>query len=125
MIIKKTLKGNIGEILEKIKQNIKNEGFKVSYIHEVSESLKKAGKNIGFKAYIVEFCNPELAHKVLNINKDMLNFMPCKIVLYEEKDNVILSSFLPIDYIEKMENNEIKIIGQEVMKKINKIIDIN
>jgi len=124
MILKKIYKKEIEEVLKKIKENIEKEGFKVSVVHKVHESLKKAGKDLGFKAYIVEFCNPELAYKVLNINKEIINFMPCKIVLYENNEEVVVSSFLPIEHLMEMKNKEIRNIGEEVAQIIKRILEL-
>ena len=74
------------EILARIPELLKAEGFGILTQIDVKETMKqKIGAD--FRKYkILGTCNPHLAHQVLSADLDVGTMLPCNVVVYEGDD---------------------------------------
>src|SRR5690625_5049337 len=75
----------VQEAAETIAENLKDEGFGVLWQFNVNEKLAEKELSLDRTFEILEVCNPFEAQKVLQKNKEVSYFLPCKIVIFDDK----------------------------------------
>lgn len=82
--MKKETRATFEEVLARLPDLLKAEGFGVLTQIDVKETLKqKIGAE--FRKYrILGACNPQLAHQALSRFTDVGVFLPCNVVVYED-----------------------------------------
>jgi len=82
--MKKETHATFEEVLARLPDLLKAEGFGVLTQIDVKETLKqKIGAD--FRKYrILGACNPQLAHQALSRFTDVGVFLPCNVVVYED-----------------------------------------
>ncbi|RMA97752.1 DUF302 domain-containing protein [Hydrogenothermus marinus] len=111
------------EIISNVEEVCKESKFGVLKVYEFHNLLEEKGFPIEKKVTAFEICNPSYAKQLIEENPDIANFMPCKITVIQEGDNVKIS-ILDIFTVAKTFNNpKIEEIAKEVQEIINKIIE--
>jgi len=84
--IRKVTKSSYDELLAKVPEALKAEGFGVLTQIDVKETLKeKIGAD--FRRYrILGACNPQLAHQALKAELEIGVMLPCNVIVYEGDD---------------------------------------
>ena len=99
-----------------------SKGFKVLFIHDVKSTLEGKGfKREPFK--IIEICKADFAHTALDLEIDVGLFMPCKINVFTKGGSTYISAMRPALISDFFENQELKIIADEVDNIIRSIVD--
>src|SRR5512138_3119418 len=82
--IRKTVKGSFDQVLAKLPDVLKAEGFGVLTRIDVKQTLKeKIG--VDFRRYqILGACNPNLAHQALQHDPGIGAMLPCSVAVWEE-----------------------------------------
>ncbi len=115
------VKKSFEQAIKDIESACEKNSFRVQHIHYVSDILRDKGFDIERYA-IIEVCNPKFAHIVLTKNANYGSILPCKILLYERKGNLYISSPKPLELVEKLGMNDIKDIALQVDNVIKNII---
>ena len=120
----KVLKGKgFDEAIEKVKAELKKEGFGVLTEIDVKETLKKK-INVEFKKYkILGACHPQFAYEALQKEDKIGVFLPCNVIV-EEHDNgeVEVSAVDPIASMISIKNESIGDLANEIQKKLMQVI---
>ncbi len=84
--MKKTVKGKYDDVLAKVPEVLKSEGFGVLTRIDVKATLKeKIG--VDFRRYqILGACNPKYAHHALSTEPSVGVLLPCSVAVWEEED---------------------------------------
>jgi uncharacterized protein (DUF302 family) len=84
--MRKRLPGRYDEVLAKLPEALKAEGFGVLTRIDVQQTLKeKIG--VEFRRYqILGACNPKLAHQALTAELGVGAMLPCSVAIWEEDD---------------------------------------
>jgi uncharacterized protein (DUF302 family) len=115
-------KKDFDEIVAKIEELTAARQFRVLHIHNVQLTLKEKGLERGpFK--IIEICNAKFAHNALGISPDVGLFMPCKINVYTEGGETIITAMNPKMISEFFDNPELKELAEGVDKVVRSIVD--
>jgi len=115
-------KKNFDEIVARIEELTAEKQFRVLHIHNVQQTLEEKGLERGpFK--IIEICNAKFAHKALGATPDVGLFLPCKINVYTEGGETIISAMNPRMISEFFDNPELKELAEEVDKIVRSIVD--
>ncbi len=87
--MKKTVKGKYDEVLAKVPEVLKTEGFGILTRIDVKATLKeKIG--VDFRRYqILGACNPKYAHQALLTEPSIGSLLPCSVAVWEEDDGQI------------------------------------
>ena len=110
--------------LSAVQEAAKTEGFKISGVHDLAASLLKEG--IEREPYaVVEVCKAELAAQVLKAEPRFGVFMPCRIAVYQQGENTIVTSVLPTRLLTFFPANkaEVKAAALQVDRVMKTIID--
>lgn len=75
------------QTVEKLTAVITENGWKVTYTHDLQETMKKNGKEV-LPVKIIELCNPNFAYQILSRDdvRESSNLLPCRIAVYEKAD---------------------------------------
>ncbi len=123
--IARKIKGNNFEALtEKVKQELRNEGFGVITEIDIRKTLKEK-INVDFRNYLIlGACNPDFAHRALMAEDKIGVLLPCNVVLQETKEGDLeVLVFDPESAMMEMENPELTKLAAGVREKLQKVID--
>jgi len=119
----KTLKGDFDQIIHKVTEELKKEGFGILTEIDVKETLKKK-LDVDFKKYrILGACNPPYAHKALEAEDKIGTMLPCNVIVQEISKGVVeVAAVNPMASMQSVENESLKKIAQEITAKLEKVI---
>jgi uncharacterized protein (DUF302 family) len=121
--LKKTTSAGYDEVLAKVPELLKAEGFGVLTEIDVQATLKaKIGAD--FRRYkILGACNPQLAHQVLATDLEVGAMLPCNVVVYEGDDRKAV--VLAIDPLQTVAaaNPAVKRFAEEVRERLSKVLE--
>jgi uncharacterized protein (DUF302 family) len=111
------------DVIEKVKVNLKEEGFGILTEIDVKETLKKK-LNVDYPNYkILGACNPQLAKKALDVDKEVGTLLPCNVIIYENDQGVQVSIQRPTEMMKILANQDLNDVAQEAESKLKKAID--
>lgn len=121
---KKTIPGTPNEVVEKVTQALKAQGFGVLTRIDLDEKIKeKLNKDIA-PAIILGACNPQLAYDAYQANSDVASLLPCNAVVREIKPGSISVELArPSFMMEMIEDENLKKLGAEADYKLKKVLD--
>jgi len=122
--ISKTLPNlSYDEALEKVKEELKKEGFGVLTEIDVKDTLKNK-LDVDFKKYkILGACNPHLAHQALQAEDKIGALLPCNVIVEEhENGEVEVSAIDPLPTMGMMDNPNVKDVAIAAQEKLNRVI---
>jgi uncharacterized protein (DUF302 family) len=95
--LRRVLRTSFQDVLARIPEALKSEGFGVLTEIDVEETLKKK-LGVDFRHYrILGACNPAFARQALDADLEIGRFMPCNIVVYEDDEHrTVVSAIDPI-----------------------------
>jgi len=120
-----TVPGTMEEVINKVTDALKTEGFGVLTEIDVQATLKKK-IDVDRKPYhILGACNPALANDAINAEPDIGLLLPCNVVVREEDDASITVAFMdPAAVLGIVNREEITKLGLEVRAKLEKVRDL-
>ena len=110
------------EVLARIPELLKAEGFGVLTQIDVKETMKqKIG--VDFRKYrILGACNPQLAHQVLSADLEVGAMLPCNVVVYEGDDGkAVVLAIDPTQAIAAA-NPAIRPVADEVKERLGRVL---
>ncbi len=121
--LRKATQATYEDVLARIPDLLKAEGFGVLTQIDVKETMKQ---NIGadfLKYKILGACNPNLAHQVLSTDLNVGVLLPCNVVVYEGDDGKAV--VLAIDPAQTVAaaNPAIKPFADEVQKRLARVLE--
>jgi Uncharacterized conserved protein len=120
----KTVSGSFDEVVTKVTEELKKEGFGVLTEINVQDTLKKK-LDVDFRKYkILGACNPPFAYKALQAEPNIGVLLPCNVVVQEvENGKVDVSVVNPLVSMQNVENDKLAGIAGEVSEKLNGVLN--
>lgn len=120
----KTLSGDFEDVINKVTEALKEEGFGVLTEIDVKATLKKK-LDVDFKNYkILGACNPPFAHKALLAEDKIGAMLPCNVTVIDQGDNKIeVAAVDPVASMQAIENKSLVSIADEVRTRLQKVIN--
>lgn len=120
--INKTINSNLETASQKVKEELKKEGFGIVTEFDVNKALKEK-LDIDFRQYrILGACNPTYALNTINSEDKIGTILPCNIILQEVKHGTEIAIVNPISAVSQIENEEIKTIANEIYAIMLRVI---
>jgi uncharacterized protein (DUF302 family) len=109
-------------VIAEVTEALKTEGFGILTEIDVQATLQKK-LGIERKPYIIlGACNPQLAHRALEIDPNIGLLLPCNVVVSEENDGSVLVSFMdPLAVLNLVNKPEILEIAQDAYDRLKRI----
>jgi uncharacterized protein (DUF302 family) len=109
--------------VQKMRDELKKEGFGVITEIDVKDTLKKK-LNVDYVNYIIlGACNPPFAYQALQVEKDVGLMMPCNVVIYEEKGRTTVAAAMPTALMGLVQNEKLKSTAEQIETKLKKAVD--
>ena len=122
--IQKTLDLGFDEVLAKVPEALKAEGFGVLTEIDVQATLKKK-LDVDFRRYrILGACNPPFAHLALQHSLDVGMLLPCNVIVYETDDRkTVVSAVDPMQTMAAQGDPALRPLAEQVQQKLRRVID--
>lgn len=120
----KTINGNFDEVIIKVTEELKKEGFGILTEIDVKETLKKK-LDVDFKKYkILGACNPPFAYQALKAEDKIGTMLPCNVIVMEQAPGQIeVAAIDPIASMQAVSNPNLGKVAVEVQSKLKKVVE--
>ncbi len=119
----KTVELSFNETLQRVTEELKNEGFGVLTEIDVSETLRNK-LDVEFRPYrILGACNPSFAYRALQAERNVGLLLPCNVIVQDAGEGKTeVAAIDPVASMETVANPALNQIAGEVREKLQKII---
>jgi uncharacterized protein (DUF302 family) len=105
---------NFEQAIERVTEELKNEGFGILTTIDLKETLKnKIDADID-KYTILGACNPSFAYRGIQAEQELGLLLPCNVIVYEKEGKVYVSAMNPELMTSVTENPELSEMAKEV-----------
>jgi len=120
----KTVALGFDEAIEKVKAELKKEGFGVLTEIDVKKTLREK-LGVDFRPYrILGACNPPFAYKALMTEDKIGTMLPCNVIVQElAPGRVEVAAIDPLASMAAVKNEDLGAIGLEVREKLKKAVE--
>ena len=120
----KMVKGNFDEVIIKVTDELKKEGFGILTEIDVQEILKKK-LDVNFKKYkILGACNPPFAYEALKSEDKIGTMLPCNVIVIEQApEQIEVAAVDPIASMQAVANPNLGKVAAEVQRKLRKVVE--
>lgn len=120
----KTTDASFEEVLTKVGEELKKEGFGILTEIDVRETLKKK-LDVNFQKYkILGACNPPFAYEALQAENKIGMLLPCNVIVQELPDGKVeVAAIDPVQSMQVVGNSALAKVAEEVQAKLRKVIN--
>ncbi len=109
--------------INKVTEELKKEGFGILTDIDVSATVKKKLDKDIPPYRILGACNPQLAHRALEIETSIGLLLPCNVVVRQDEKNKVYVEFMDPDVVLKLVNNpKLQQLSCEVKQRLEKVM---
>jgi uncharacterized protein (DUF302 family) len=110
--------------LDRVREELKKEGFGVLTEIDVRDTLKRK-LDVEFRNYrILGACNPPFAYKALQAEERIGLMLPCNVIVQERPDaSVEVAAIDPAASMQAVSNPALSDIADQVREKLRKVIE--
>lgn len=116
-------KNSFETVDEKLRAALSARKFGVLGVHDLKKTMNGKGVDFEREVLVYEVCNPFQAKKVLEAKIEISTALPCRISLWQEGSETVLSTILPSQLIGMFEVPELKDVACEVEKDLKAAMD--
>jgi uncharacterized protein (DUF302 family) len=118
-----TFSGSYEEAIERITAALKVEGFGILTTIDVKATMK-AKLNVDVDKYIIlGACNPNLAHRAMQNEKEIGLLLPCNVIVYEANGVTHVAVQDPQSMVNMTENAELCTVADEATERLTRVIN--
>ncbi len=119
-----SLSGGFDDIVDRVTDALKEEGFGVLTEIDVQATLKEK-LGVDKQPYkILGACNPPLANKALEADPDIRLLLPCNVVVREDSADSITVAFMdPQAVLKLVDREDIAALAGEVRSRLERVRD--
>jgi uncharacterized protein (DUF302 family) len=112
------------EAVKKVTESMKEQGFGILTEIDAKKVLKEK-LGLDRKPYkILGACNPQFAHKAIDMEPEIGTLLPCNVLVYERDDGtVVVSAMNPEAALKLVGNPSIEDIAKQVRTRIEKALE--
>jgi uncharacterized protein (DUF302 family) len=118
------IKGDFNQVIERVTEELKKEGFGVLTTIDMKATLKKK-LDVDFYNYqILGACNPPNAYKALQAEDKIGLMLPCNVIVQEKEEGQIdVSAVDPVVSMMGVKNDGLEPVAIEVRDKLKIVIE--
>ena len=123
--LKKTLTMSVEDADQRLRDELKKEGFGILTEIDVKATLKEK-MDVDFRPYkILGACNPPLAHQALSSETDIGLLLPCNVIVYEgdEAGTAVVGMLDPKIQLGVTGRNDIDHLASEVRARMERVLE--
>jgi uncharacterized protein (DUF302 family) len=122
--ISKKVAVSFEKALDRVREELKKEGFGVLTEIDVRDTLKKK-LDVEFRNYrILGACNPPFAYKALQAEERIGLLLPCNVIVQERPDGTVeVAAIDPAASMQAVTNPALPEIAGQVREKLRKVIE--
>jgi uncharacterized protein (DUF302 family) len=113
----------IEEAILALEASLKEEKFGILWQFDIKDKLQEKGLAFNQAYRVLEVCNPHEAQRVLTQNQLVGYFLPCKIVVYDNKGTTTIGMPKPSQLIKMVDEETLMELALEVENKLISCID--
>lgn len=111
------------ETVNLVSEELKKEGFGILTTIDIKDKFKEK-LGIDFKQYVIlGACNPPRAHEALLAEENIGLLLPCNVIVYEKENQSVVSIIKPTIAMGMIANDKLKLVAEDVEKKLEKVIN--
>lgn len=118
-----TTKLGFTEAAERVRDELKTEGFGILCEIDVQATLKEKLGVEGEPYLILGACNPPLAHQALEAEPDLGTLLPCNVVVYRRGGETTISAIDAERMLSIVGNDEVAPIAAEVRRRLAAVVE--
>jgi uncharacterized protein (DUF302 family) len=120
----KTIDGPFDAAVERVKEELKKDGFGVLTEIDVRKTFKEK-LGVDFRNYrILGACNAPSAYKALQAEDKIGTMLPCSVIVQERADGrVEVAAIDPVASMQAVRNPALEPVGMEVRAKLKRVVD--
>lgn len=115
LYLEKRTNKSFQKALEDLRESLKERQFGVLWELNFKDKFAEKGFEYGVNHMILEVCNPKIAIEILNAQPDMAYFLPCKMMIRDDGDSVVIGMIKPEALV--------VIIGEDKIKEAALIVE--
>ena len=112
------------QAVSRVTEVLKREGFGLLTDIDVSATLKaKLGQD--FRPYkILGACNPQLAHRALQLEDKIGTMLPCNVIVQQHADGAVeVSAVDPVASMQAIGNPGLAEVAKEVQARLKRVVE--
>jgi uncharacterized protein (DUF302 family) len=111
------------EAVERVRIELKTEGFGVLCEIDVQATLREKLGVEGEPYLILGACNPPLAHHALHAEPDLGVLLPCNVVVYRGGGETRISAIDPERMLSIVDNDELAPVAADVKARLGAVVE--
>jgi len=121
--ISTTVKGRFTDIIDKVTDLLKEEGFGVLTEIDVKKTLKQK-LDVDYKPYVIlGACNPHLALRAFQSEDKIGTLLPCNVTVIDQgQGNIEVAIMDAVTLMSAIGNPELELLASEVSEKMERIL---
>ena len=121
--IAKTVSGEFNDVIARVTEALKAEGFGVLTEIDVAATLKKK-IDVDFRPYrILGACNPKMAYKALSAEDKIGVMLPCNVIVQKTDKGVEVAAVDPVASMQAVENPGLGDIAGPVKEALARVVN--
>ena len=111
------------DAVERVRTELKAEGFGVLCEIDVQATLKEKLGVEGEPYLILGACNPPLAHQALSAEPELGALLPCNVAVYTREGQTHIAAIDPERMLALVDNPELEPIAAEVRERLRAVVE--
>ncbi|MAW79710.1 MAG: hypothetical protein CMI63_05685 [Parvularcula sp.] len=121
--IAKTVSGGFDDVIARVTEALKAEGFGVLTDIDVAATMKKK-LDVDFRPYrILGACNPQMALKALTAESKIGVMLPCNVIVQQTDDGVEVAAVDPVASMQAVDNPGLAEIAGPVKDALKRVVE--
>ena len=118
----KLVDGEFGDVVDRVKLALQDEGFGVLTEVDISKTMKDK-LDVTFRPYVIlGACNPSLAHGALQVEDKLGVMLPCNLIVQEKDGEVEVAAIDPVISLGRTGNAELADTAEEVKASLKRVL---
>ena len=118
-----TTTASFATAVEHVRHELRSEGFGVLCEIDVQATLR-AKLGVETEPYLIlGACNPQLAHRALEAERELGVLLPCNVVVYEHAGETTIAAIDPERLLSIVDNDEVAPVAAQVRERLAAVVE--